>query len=97
MCIRDSSHTSTHGAMGAIAFGIGTSEVEMVLTEEYMSVRPYLAMKSVKLSVKRFPLYAIPAASESPAPEMCIRDRLYKQRDGVIIYLDKTFFNIASI
>ena len=25
------SHTSTHGAMGAIAFGIGTSEVEMVL------------------------------------------------------------------
>ena len=25
------SHTSTHGAFGAIAFGIGTSEVEMVL------------------------------------------------------------------
>ncbi len=25
------SHTSTHGAIGAIAFGIGTSEVEMVL------------------------------------------------------------------
>ena len=25
------SHTSTHGAMGAVAFGIGTSEVEMVL------------------------------------------------------------------
>ena len=24
------SHTSTHGAFGAIAFGIGTSEVEMV-------------------------------------------------------------------
>ncbi|MCL4113432.1 UNVERIFIED_CONTAM: hypothetical protein GTU68_023138 [Idotea baltica] len=28
------SHTSTHGAFGAIAFGIGTSEVEMVLATE---------------------------------------------------------------
>ena len=28
------SHTSTHGAFGAIAFGIGTSEVEMVLTSQ---------------------------------------------------------------
>ena len=28
------SHTSTHGAMGAVAFGIGTSEVEMVLATQ---------------------------------------------------------------
>lgn len=28
------SHTSTHGAMGCIAFGIGTSEVEMVLASQ---------------------------------------------------------------
>ena len=28
------SHTSTHGAVGAIAFGIGTSEVEMVLASQ---------------------------------------------------------------
>lgn len=28
------SHTSTHGAMGSIAFGIGTSEVEMVLATQ---------------------------------------------------------------
>lgn len=28
------SHTSTHGAFGAIAFGIGTSEVEMVLASQ---------------------------------------------------------------
>ena len=28
------SHTSTHGAFGAIAFGIGTSEVEMVLSTQ---------------------------------------------------------------
>ena len=28
------SHTSTHGAFGAVAFGIGTSEVEMVLASQ---------------------------------------------------------------
>jgi 3-isopropylmalate/(R)-2-methylmalate dehydratase large subunit len=35
------SHTSTHGAFGAIAFGIGTSEVEMVLaTQCIMQPKP---------------------------------------------------------
>jgi 3-isopropylmalate/(R)-2-methylmalate dehydratase large subunit len=35
------SHTSTHGAFGTIAFGIGTSEVEMVLaTQCIMQARP---------------------------------------------------------
>jgi len=35
------SHTSTHGAFGAIAFGIGTSEVEMVLASQcIMQVKP---------------------------------------------------------
>ncbi|ROR92191.1 3-isopropylmalate dehydratase large subunit [Nocardioides aurantiacus] len=35
------SHTSTHGAFGAIAFGIGTSEVEHVLaTQTLMQTRP---------------------------------------------------------
>ena len=35
------SHTSTHGAMGAIAFGIGTSEVEMVLASQcILQTRP---------------------------------------------------------
>ena len=35
------SHTSTHGALGAIAFGIGTSEVEMVLaTQCVLQSRP---------------------------------------------------------
>jgi len=37
------SHTSTHGAFGAIAFGIGTSEVEMVLaTQCVLQTRPKL-------------------------------------------------------
>ncbi|MBO5663502.1 MAG: 3-isopropylmalate dehydratase large subunit, partial [Bacteroidales bacterium] len=35
------SHTSTHGAMGAVAFGIGTSEVEMVLVSQcILQMRP---------------------------------------------------------
>lgn len=35
------SHTSTHGAMGAIAFGIGTSEVEMVMASQcILQARP---------------------------------------------------------
>ena len=35
------SHTSTHGAMGAVAFGIGTSEVEMVMASQcILQVRP---------------------------------------------------------
>ena len=35
------SHTSTHGAFGAVAFGIGTSEVEMVLaTQCILQTRP---------------------------------------------------------
>ena len=35
------SHTSTHGALGAVAFGIGTSEVEMVLASQcILQTRP---------------------------------------------------------
>ena len=34
------SHTATHGAFGALAFGIGTSEVENVLATQCLSQRP---------------------------------------------------------
>ncbi len=34
------SHTATHGAFGALAFGIGTSEVEMVLATQCLLQRP---------------------------------------------------------
>ena len=34
------SHTSTHGAFGALAFGIGTSEVEHVLATQTLSLTP---------------------------------------------------------
>jgi 3-isopropylmalate/(R)-2-methylmalate dehydratase large subunit len=38
------SHTSTHGAMGALAFGIGTSEVEHVLATQTLRQRPAKSM-----------------------------------------------------
>jgi 3-isopropylmalate/(R)-2-methylmalate dehydratase large subunit len=42
------SHTSTHGAFGAVAFGIGTSEVEMVLaTQCILQTRP----KTMKIRI----------------------------------------------
>lgn len=39
------SHTSTHGAMGAIAFGIGTSEVEMTLATQCILQRKPKTMR----------------------------------------------------
>ncbi|GHF54802.1 3-isopropylmalate/(R)-2-methylmalate dehydratase large subunit [Amycolatopsis bartoniae] len=38
------SHTSTHGAFGALAFGIGTSEVELVLATQTLPVHPFRTM-----------------------------------------------------
>ncbi|UGT42033.1 3-isopropylmalate dehydratase large subunit [Nocardia yamanashiensis] len=38
------SHTSTHGAFGAIAMGIGTSEVEHVLATQTLSLKPFKTM-----------------------------------------------------
>lgn len=43
------SHTSTHGAVGAVAFGIGTSEVEMVMASQcILQAKP----KSMRISVE---------------------------------------------
>ena len=42
------SHTSTHGAMGALAFGIGTSEVEHVLATQTLLQKP---AKNMRVSV----------------------------------------------
>jgi len=38
------SHTSTHGAFGALAFGIGTSEVEHVLATQTLPLRRFATM-----------------------------------------------------
>jgi 3-isopropylmalate/(R)-2-methylmalate dehydratase large subunit len=48
------SHTSTHGALGALAFGIGTSEVEHVLATQTLLQKP---AKNMRVSVEgRLPL-----------------------------------------
>jgi 3-isopropylmalate/(R)-2-methylmalate dehydratase large subunit len=47
------SHTSTHGAFGSLAFGIGTSEVELVLATQCL---PQRKPKTMKIEVSgRFP------------------------------------------
>ncbi len=38
------SHTSTHGAFGALAMGIGTSEVEHVMATQTLSLKPFKTM-----------------------------------------------------
>ena len=43
------SHTATHGAIGALAFGIGTSEVEHVLATQTLIMQP---SKNMRISVE---------------------------------------------
>jgi 3-isopropylmalate/(R)-2-methylmalate dehydratase large subunit len=45
------SHTSTHGALGALAFGIGTSEVELVLATQTIKLRKPKTME-IKITGK---------------------------------------------
>ncbi len=66
------SHTSTHGAFGAIAFGIGTSEVEMVLASQCIMQPKPKAMKitvngelSKGVTAKDIALYIISKISTS--------------------------------
>jgi 3-isopropylmalate/(R)-2-methylmalate dehydratase large subunit len=68
------SHTSTHGAFGAIAFGIGTSEVEMVMaTQCLLQSKPKLMRINVEGKLnngvlsKDIILYIISAISASGA------------------------------
>ncbi len=68
------SHTSTHGAFGAIAFGIGTSEVEMVMaTQCLLQSKPKLMRINVEGQLnkgvvsKDIILYIIAAISASGA------------------------------
>ncbi|QEO18028.1 3-isopropylmalate dehydratase large subunit [Acetobacter vaccinii] len=46
------SHTSTHGAMGSLAFGIGTSEVEHVMATQTILQRP---AKNMRVTVEGVP------------------------------------------
>jgi 3-isopropylmalate/(R)-2-methylmalate dehydratase large subunit len=63
------SHTSTHGAFGAIAFGIGTSQVRDVLATQTMAIG--------KLKVRRINVYGGMALEyqlmslQVPSPELC--------------------------
>ncbi len=66
------SHTSTHGAMGAVAFGVGTSEVEMALASQCIIQQKPLSMRitvngkpGVGVEAKDIILYIISRISTS--------------------------------
>ena len=68
------SHTSTHGAFGAIAFGIGTSEVEMVLACQTIMQQKPMKMRinvdgrlSTNVTPKDVAIYIISKLSSSGA------------------------------
>ena len=65
------SHTSTHGAFGALAFGIGTSEVEHVLATQSLPQRKpktMLMRVTVALSKASRPRISRSASSARSAP-----------------------------
>ena len=81
------SHTSTHGAFGAIAFGIGTSEVEMVLASQcLLQSRP----KTMKIQIdgelqkgvfaKDIILYIISKISEHMNEMKSVSDKMLQAR-----------------
>ena len=56
------SHTSTHGAFGALAMGIGTSEVEHVLATQTLPLRPF---KTMAVNVAGGPEGKLPAGASA--------------------------------
>ncbi len=60
------SHTSTHGAFGSIAMGIGTSEVEHVLATQTLPLRPF---KTMAVNV------------DGPLPDGCEREGHHSRGD----------------
>jgi 3-isopropylmalate/(R)-2-methylmalate dehydratase large subunit len=83
VCVCGDSHTATHGAFGALAFGIGTSEVEHVLATQCLlqrrsrtykvqvngALRPGVTAKDIILGLIASGSAAAPAASSNtPVP-----------------------------
>ena len=68
------SHTSTHGAFGAVAFGIGTSEVEMVLAFYFFQIKAVIFAWPAKCphNIKHFPILhnSAPKNAHAHVPEI---------------------------
>ena len=60
------SHTSTHGAFGALAFGIGTSEVEHVLATQTL---PQKRAAQMRVSFEGEPGRGVEAKDLDPRPD----------------------------
>ncbi len=69
------SHTSTHGAFGALAFGIGTSEVEHVLATQTL---PQAWPKTMRISIDGTP--GLGVSRQGPDPRHDRPDRRLRRR-----------------
>ena len=58
------SHTSTHGAFGAVAFGIGTSQVRDVLASQCLAMDP-LKVRRIRVTGRLAPRRVTPRTSSS--------------------------------
>ena len=80
------SHTSTHGAFGALAFGIGTSEVEHVLATQTLIQRP---AKNMRVTVEGSLPLGVTRQGRDPGHHRQdrhrrrhrLRDRICRRRD----------------
>ncbi len=62
------SHTSTHGAVGAIAFGIGTTQVRDVLATQCLAMaKPKLRQVRVEGTLARGVAWATPTSTPAPS------------------------------
>ena len=92
------SHTSTHGAFGAIAFGIGTSQVRDVLASQSLAmgklkVRPWTV--SVEGEVRKPRTFGIEELLKFPLEERVYRMRCVEAWSMVIPWIGFEFNQIA--
>ena len=74
------SHTSTHGAFGAMAFGIGTSEVEHVLATQTLPLKPF---KTMAINVNSNTRPAAPRRHEQGRHPRDHRQDRHRRRPGL--------------
>ena len=84
------SHTSTHGAFGSLAFGIGTSEVEHVMATQTLPLKPFKTM-AINVEGELRPGVAIRALSMDGRMTICNMSIEAGARAGMVAPDETTF------
>ena len=82
------SHTSTHGAFGALAFGIGTSEVEHVLATQTLPLAPFKTMAINVEITTAHPSIRVPYELIRRAVETALRGEKIKTAQVGLVLMD---------